>query len=52
METTYTNSKHKTLEFINKKMDKGALKSFLSQMYLEFGGATTAEVANSLKNLG
>ena len=52
METTYTNSKHKTLDFINKQMDKGALKSFLSQMYLEFGGATTAEVANSLKNLG
>ena len=50
METTY--SKHKTLDFINKQMDKGALKSFLSQMYLEFGGATTAEVANSLKNLG
>ena len=52
METTYSNSKHKTLDFINKKMDKGALKSFLSQMYLEFGGAITAEVANSLKNLG
>ena len=51
METTYTNSK-KTVDFINKQMDKGALKSFLSQMYLEYGGATTAELANSLKNLG
>jgi len=52
METTYTNSKHKTLDFINKQMDKKALNQFLSQMYLEFGGATTAELANSLKNLG
>lgn len=51
METTYTNSK-KTLDFINKQMDKKALNQFLSQMYLEFGGAVTAEVANSLKNLG
>ena len=51
METTYTNSK-KTLDFINKQMDKKALNQFLSQMYLEFGGATTAELANSLKNLG
>ncbi len=51
METTYTNSK-KHLDFINKQMDKKALNQFLSQMYLEFGGATTAELANSLKNLG
>ena len=51
METTYTNSK-KTLDFVNKQMDKKALNQFLSQMYLEFGGATTAELANSLKNLG
>ncbi|MBR6098640.1 DNA-directed RNA polymerase subunit beta'' [bacterium] len=52
METTYTNSKKTTLDFINKQMDKKALNQFLSQMYLEFGGATTAELANSLKNLG
>ena len=48
---TYTNSK-KTLDFINKQMDKKALNNLLSQMYLEFGGAKTAELANSLKNLG
>ena len=48
---TYTNSK-KTLDFINKKMDKKALNNLLSQIYLEFGGAKTAELANSLKNLG
>ena len=48
---TYTNSK-KTLDFINKKMDKKALNNLLSQVYLEFGGAKSAELANSLKNLG
>ncbi|MBO5386368.1 DNA-directed RNA polymerase subunit beta'' [bacterium] len=48
---TYTNSK-KTLDFINEKMDKKALNKLLSQIYLEFGGAKTAELANSLKNLG
>ena len=48
---TYTNSK-KTLEYINKQMDKKGLNNLLSQIYLEFGGAKTAELANSLKNLG
>ena len=48
---TYTNSK-KTPEFINKQMDKKGLNNLLSQIYLEFGGAKTAELANSLKNLG
>src|SRR5574344_1302121 len=52
METTmYKNSK-KTMDFINKKMDKGSLKNLLAQVYLEFGGAKTATLANSLKNLG
>ena len=51
METTYTHGK-KTLDFINKQMDKKGLNNLLSQMYLEFGGAKTAELANSLKNLG
>ncbi|MFI3301057.1 MAG: DNA-directed RNA polymerase subunit beta'' [Candidatus Gastranaerophilales bacterium] len=48
---TYTNSK-KTLDFINKQMDKKGLNNLLSQMYLEFGGAKTAELANNLKDLG
>ncbi len=48
---TYTNSK-KTLDYINKQMDKKGLNNLLSQIYLEFGGAKTAELANSLKNLG
>ena len=51
METTYTHGK-KTVDFINKQMDKKGLNNLLSQMYLEFGGAKTAELANSLKNLG
>ena len=51
METTYNHGK-KTLDFINKQMDKKGLNNLLSQMYLEFGGAKTAELANSLKNLG
>ena len=51
METTYNHGK-KTVDFINKQMDKKGLNNLLSQMYLEFGGAKTAELANSLKNLG
>ena len=51
MENTYTH-KSNTPNFINKQMDKGGLKNLLAQMYLEYGGAKTAELANTLKNLG
>ena len=51
MENTYTHKTH-TPDFINKQMDKGGLKKLLAQMYLEYGGAKTAELANTLKNLG
>lgn len=51
MENTYAHAKQ-TPVFINKQMDKGGLKKLLSQMYLEYGGAKTAELANTLKNLG
>mgnify|MGYP003293995419 CR=1 FL=1 len=51
MENTYTH-KNNTPEFINKNMDKKGLNKLLSQMYLEYGGAKTAELANTLKNLG
>lgn len=52
METTlYKNSK-KSIDYINKMMDKGSLKNLLAQIYLEFGGAKAANLANSLKNLG
>ena len=42
----------KQFDFINKVMDKGALKDLLAQIYLEFGGAKAADLANNLKNLG
>jgi len=51
MERTYTNTK-KLPDFINKQMDKGSLKKLLGQMYLEYGGAKAAALANSLKSLG
>ena len=51
MERTYKNNK-KTPDFINKQMDKGSLKKLLGQMYLEYGGAKAAALANALKNLG
>ncbi|MDD3238099.1 MAG: DNA-directed RNA polymerase subunit beta'' [Candidatus Gastranaerophilales bacterium] len=44
--------KKKSFDFINKQMNKGSLKNLLAQVYLEFGGAKTADLANSLKNLG
>ena len=51
MERTYTNTK-KTPDFINQQMNKGSLKKLLGQMYLEYGGAKAAALANALKNLG
>ena len=51
MENMYMQTKNAP-EFINKQMDKGGLKNLLSQIYLEYGGAKTAELANALKNLG
>ena len=42
----------KTFEFINKNMNKKALNDLLTQVYLEYGGAKTATIANNLKNLG
>lgn len=51
MEMTYTNTK-KSPDFINKQMDKGSLKKLLGQMYLEFGGAKEANLADALKSLG
>ncbi len=47
---TLTNKK--SLDFINEQMDKKALNKLLTHIYLEFGGAKTAELANSLKDLG
>jgi len=51
MERTYTNTK-KTPNFINEPMNKGSLRKLLGQMYLEYGGAKAAALANALKDLG
>lgn len=51
METKYQNAK-RSLDYINKIIDKKSLNNLLLQIYLEFGGAKTATLANSLKNLG
>ena len=51
MENTYTHKTH-TPDFINKQMDKKGLNKLLAQIYLEYGGAKTAELADTLKNLG
>ncbi len=45
-------STKKTVDFINTVMNKKALNNLLAQIYLEFGGAKTADLANNLKNLG
>lgn len=51
MTKTYQSAK-KSLDYINKIMDKKSLNNLLLQIYLEFGGAKTATLANSLKDLG
>lgn len=52
METKSYQHTKKSLDYINKIMDKKSLNNLLLQIYLEFGGAKTATLANSLKNLG
>jgi len=42
----------KTVEFINKVVDKKELNRLLSKVYAEFGIARTGALANSLKDLG
>lgn len=52
MNTIVPKNNKKPIDFINEIMDKKALNKLLSQVYLEFGGAKTAALANNLKNLG
>ena len=52
MDTLIRKNTKKTMDFINEQVDKGALRKLLAQVYLEFGGAKTATLANNLKNLG
>ena len=42
----------KSVEFINTVMNKKALNQFLSKIFLEYGTAKTAYLANILKDLG
>ncbi|GBF22837.1 DNA-directed RNA polymerase subunit beta' [Candidatus Gastranaerophilus sp. (ex Termes propinquus)] len=51
MATQLTKNK-KTMDFINKVVDKKVLNNLLSQIYLEMGGSKTAALANNLKDLG
>jgi DNA-directed RNA polymerase subunit beta' len=52
MSTLLPKSTKKSLEYINNTQDKKALNKLLSQIYLEYGAAKTAFLANTLKNLG
>ena len=52
MDTLIKGKQKKTWKFINQTVDKKGLNNLLSQIYLEFGGAKTAYLANALKNLG
>ena len=54
MSTFISNKSKKTKEvpFINRIVNKKGLNDLLAQVYLEFGGAKTAILANNLKNLG
>ena len=52
MDTLTNKNMKKNVEFINEQMNKKSLANLLAQMYLEWGGAKTAELANNIKNLG
>ncbi len=52
MTTLTPEKKKKTIDYINTIVDKKGLNKLLAQIYLEWGGAKTAELANNLKNLG
>ena len=49
MNTLLRKNTKKSVEFINEQVDKKSLNRLLSQIYLEFGGAKTATLANNLK---
>ena len=54
MSTFISNKSKKVKEvpFINRIVNKKGLNDLLAQVYLEYGGAKTATLANNLKNLG
>ncbi len=52
MSTMLPKSQKKSLDFINKVMDKKTLNAMFSQIYLDYGTSKTAFLADQLKNLG
>lgn len=52
MSTLLPKNTKKAIEFINYTMDKKALNKLLSRIYVEFGTARSASLANILKDLG
>ena len=49
---TIVRKNNKSFDFINEQVNKKSINKLLAQIYLEFGGAKTASVADNLKNLG
>ena len=52
METIVRKNTKKSFDFINEQVNKKSINKLLAQVYLEFGGAKTATLADNLKNLG
>ncbi len=52
METMAHINTKKSFDFINEQVNKKSINKLLAQVYLEFGGAKTANLADNLKNLG
>ena len=49
METMVHKNTKKSFDFINEQVNKKSINKLLAQVYLEFGGAKTATLANTLK---
>jgi len=52
MSTIVSKTPRKSPDFLNSVMDKKALNSLFSRIFLEFGASKTAFLADQLKNLG
>ena len=52
MDTIVRKNTKKSFDFINEQVNKKSINKLLAQIYLEFGGAKTATLADNLKNLG
>ena len=52
MDTMVRKNSKKSFDFINEQVNKKSINKLLAQVYLEFGGAKTATLADNLKNLG